>query len=58
MNHSDKEPTFSFRCSKQWNELDDTEDECVRFCSQCNKPVYLAGNTKELAELARQKQPL
>lgn len=56
MNNSDKEQVFSFQCPKQWNELDNTEDEYVRFCSQCNKPVYLAGNTKELAERAIKKQ--
>jgi hypothetical protein len=34
---------FLFRCSRQWDELEATEDSSVRFCTECDQNVYYIG---------------
>ena len=37
-----------FRCPKTWNALLQTEDECVRYCSACDRGVHLCSSQEEL----------
>lgn len=45
---SEIENRISFRCSKKWNELEETDDARVKLCNQCNESVRLAENMDEL----------
>ena len=45
---SEIENRISFRCSKKWNELEETDDDRVKLCNQCNESVHLAENMDEL----------
>lgn len=36
------------RCSKQWQELDVTDEDGIRFCPNCQKLVFLTRTTAEL----------
>jgi uncharacterized protein (TIGR02996 family) len=38
---------FRFRCPKQWDRLQLTEESSVRFCSACLKNVYYCGGLEE-----------
>jgi predicted RNase H-like nuclease len=33
---------FSFRCPKTWDLLYETNIDCIRFCDECNRNVYLS----------------
>jgi hypothetical protein len=41
---------FGFRCAQNWEAMDETSREDVRFCRECAKDVYFVENTIELAE--------
>ncbi len=40
---------FQYRCHKEWDELTVTEQEEVRFCSECSKNVYFCEDRFALA---------
>jgi len=39
---------FAFKCPKTWNQLAKTAQENVRFCSECQREVYLIQTDDEL----------
>ena len=41
---------FGFRCAQNWEAMDETSREDVRFCRECSKDVYFVENTIDLAE--------
>lgn len=41
---------FSFKCSKQWEELTRTSFERVRHCASCSRDVFYCATDAELAE--------
>jgi len=43
---------FSFKCPKTWDALATTENQWIRFCSECEKGVYLAEDQETLGMLA------
>jgi hypothetical protein len=45
---------FRFRCPQQWRDMVPTEADGVRYCTQCEKPVYLCTSTDEALEHACQ----
>lgn len=45
---------FRFRCPQQWRDMVPTEADGVRYCTQCEKPVYLCFSTDEAFAHARQ----
>jgi hypothetical protein len=44
---------FAFKCSQTWESLDETRDENVRFCNDCEKEVHYCSNDQELVESVR-----
>ena len=45
---------FRFRCPQEWHNMVPTEAADVRYCTQCEKPVYLCTSTDEALEHACQ----
>lgn len=52
--------TFAFKCTKKWDELDthysnnpNPLPSDIRFCNECNKPVYFVDTDKKLAEAVK-----
>lgn len=45
---------FRFRCPQEWRNMVPTEADGVRYCTQCEKPVYLCASTDEAFDHARQ----
>lgn len=41
-----------FKCPKQWEELDITANQGIRFCHACDRGVYLAEDEETLSLLA------
>ncbi len=52
MNKNDKitDIEFSFRCQRQWKDLQKTENSDVRFCNECSQDVHFVGNKLDLAK--------
>ena len=48
MNDKIKDYVFNFECSVGWKNLDNTEDDKVRFCRECNKMVHFVDSQSEL----------
>ncbi len=44
---------FKFKCPQEWNQLDATETEGVRFCTSCDSNVYLVTSSAEVEQHAR-----
>ena len=44
---------FSYKCSADWENLADTGEEKIRFCSECSKEVHFCENDKELTQAVR-----
>ena len=44
---------FAFKCTAKWNELMSTEDDKIRFCSECQKEVHLCEDDQELVKSVR-----
>ena len=42
---------FLFKCPQQWDKMDETENEDVRFCGECRKEVHFVKGVKSLKEL-------
>lgn len=45
---------FRFRCPQKWRNMVPTEAAGVRYCTRCEKPVYLCTSTDEALEHACQ----
>ena len=45
---------FRFRCPRQWESLQSTDDEHIRFCLTCNKPVHFCQTEEEIDRHAGQ----
>jgi hypothetical protein len=39
---------FAFKCDADWDALDETDDQFIRFCNQCQKQVHYCVNDKQL----------
>lgn len=48
--HTLRNCPFAFRCTKQWLELKQTDSDKLRFCDDCQQPVYLCETDEELTE--------
>jgi hypothetical protein len=44
---------FAFRCDKQWHDLTETTFQEVRFCSDCERDVFLCTTDAQLSEAVR-----
>ncbi len=44
---------FAFKCSAIWEELDETVDDSIRFCQDCQKEVHYCANDDELVAAVR-----
>ena len=44
---------IEFRCPRQWSQLVPTEDATVRYCTECQEPVYLCETDDELVAHAQ-----
>ncbi|MCI0463238.1 MAG: TIGR02996 domain-containing protein [Gemmataceae bacterium] len=44
--------TFAFKCPQRWNNLQLTDDESIRHCSQCDQDVYYCHTTAEARQHA------
>lgn len=42
--------TFAFKCTQQWEKLEETREESIRFCQDCQKEVHLCEDDEELVE--------
>ncbi len=40
--------TFAYKCTKQWEKLEETDQESIRFCYDCQKEVYYCEDDQEL----------
>lgn len=47
---------FEFECPKQWDNLDTTENDLVRFCPSCQKNVYFCHTIDEAVEHAWRRE--
>lgn len=50
MNLTIRNCRFAFKCDKEWDSLDDTGDEDVRFCQTCQKEVHFCNDNFELIQ--------
>ena len=39
---------FKFRCFQSWDDLEETDQSAVRFCSECKKHVYYCETQEQL----------
>ncbi len=44
---------FAFKCSANWDNLEDTNKEKIRYCSDCSKEVHFCEDDKELSKAVR-----
>ena len=45
---------WEFKCPRQWQDLQATNNPSIRFCVHCEKSVYYCANVEELNTFARQ----
>lgn len=45
--------TFAYKCEADWELLEDTNKEKIRYCNACEKEVHFCENDKELTEAIR-----
>ena len=43
---------MAYECPKQWDDLKKTDDQNIRDCDECGKPVHFISNENELEEAA------
>jgi len=48
--------TFKFRCDKQWQDLERTEDPKVRYCNSCEEEIHYVHTNKELRKAIEANQ--
>ncbi len=39
---------FAFKCSADWDDLDETEDDSVKFCQGCQREVHFCDTDEQL----------
>ena len=39
---------FAFKCSAKWDDLQETADEYIKFCDDCQKEVFFCENDDDL----------
>jgi hypothetical protein len=44
---------FAYKCSAKWEDLQETGDEFIRFCDDCEKEVYFCDSDDTLVSLVR-----
>lgn len=44
---------FAFKCAAVWDELEDTADESIKFCQDCQKEVHYCADDDELVVAVR-----
>jgi hypothetical protein len=44
---------FAFKCDKKWDDLEETQEELIRFCNMCEKEVHFCEDDDELARNVR-----
>jgi hypothetical protein len=44
---------FAYKCSAKWNNLQETEDESIRFCDECQKEVFFCDSDDTLISLVK-----
>ncbi len=44
---------FAFKCSAKWDELQETEDDSIKFCDDCQKEVFFCENDDDLVAQVR-----
>lgn len=44
---------FAFKCQQKWEELDETSNDSIRFCNECQKEVHLSIDDDTLVENIR-----
>ena len=40
---------WKFKCTKQWEGLEKTSDDKIRWCNDCDKPVHFVDSIEDLA---------
>jgi len=48
--------TFAFKCTMNWNELSETDEDSIRFCQNCQKEVFFCNTDEELAEAIKKNK--
>jgi len=44
---------FAFKCKRDWQGMQDTKDEKIKFCSDCNRQVHFCETDAELAKAVK-----
>lgn len=44
---------FAFKCSARWDDLQETADEYIKFCDDCQKEVFFCESDDELVAQVR-----
>ena len=44
---------FAYKCSAKWDNLQETEDESIRFCDECQKEVFFCDSDDTLISLVK-----
>ncbi len=44
---------FAYKCSAKWENLQETEDESIRFCDECQKEVFFCDSDDTLISLVK-----
>ncbi len=39
---------FAYRCSAKWDDLEETDDDEIRFCNDCQKEVFFCDSDETL----------
>lgn len=47
---------FGFKCNQSWFRLNETENKDIKFCSKCEKNVYMVHNNNELANAIQENK--
>jgi hypothetical protein len=44
---------FAFKCTAKWDDLEETEEEEVRFCNTCQKEVFFCDSDDTLVTFVK-----
>jgi len=45
--------TFAYKCATNWDELQTTKNDSIRFCNDCQREVYLCEDDHELVQYVK-----
>jgi len=48
--------TFAYKCEMKWDELDETEEDEIKFCKGCQKEVYLCETDEDLTKAIKRNR--